>query len=135
MSKVRLFSPQMIATSGEKFSREFLQWLGDFRRAALQFSEWTEDLGSSVVVAGSFTISDPEINEASRLLVIASPHDEENALEPLRVVGVTCAAGSAVVEWECASGTGTGYDAAGELVGHDLGGAHGSRTFLYGVSG
>jgi ectoine hydroxylase-related dioxygenase (phytanoyl-CoA dioxygenase family) len=134
MSKVRLFSPQMVATTGEKFSREFLQWLGSFRNGALQLSEWTEDLGSTMVVAGSFTISDPEINEASRLLVIAAP-DESNALEPIKVVGVTCAAGSAVVEWECDSGQGTGYDASGELVGHSLGGAHGTRSFFYGVSG
>lgn len=110
--------------------RLFHRWLSALRKNAIQLSPVSVSLGSTPVVAGSFTITDTEINPGSNLLVIADPDDEENAMEPLKVTGYVCSAGSALVEWE--SDAGHGVNASGAF---DLGAATGTRTFLYGVSG
>jgi hypothetical protein len=112
-----------------RVDRLFHRWLQSLRKNSLQFSSVDVDTGSTPASSGTFTITDPEINEASRLLVIAAP-DDENGLEPIVVAAVTCSAGEAVVEWE--SDAGLGFDGVGMF---SLGAVTGTRTFFYGVSG
>lgn len=119
---------------GGRIDRLFHRWLSALRKNALQFSSVDVDTGSTPGWRGSFTISDPEINEASRLLVIAKP-DTENALEPIRIVRTVQAAGSAVVHWEADSGVGFSLDVHGQIVATRLGKVRDTRTFFYAVSG
>lgn len=132
----RLFNPGMRALDAGPpyaFSREFQQWLQSLINWATM-REVSVSFGGTPLTAGSFTITDATIRAGGTMVVMPDPTDEENALEPVEIVGVTCADGSATVEWQSGCGNGTGYDAAGELVGHSLGGADGTRSFLYRVS-
>lgn len=108
---------QTAADPGGAIQRLFHRWLQSLRKNALQFSSVDVNCGTSTPFTGTFTITDPEINEASRMLVIAKP-DDEQSMEPIEVVQVVPAAGSASVEWTA-----------------DGGGVEGTRTFFYAVSG
>jgi len=96
-----------------------------------------QNLGSTPVLRGSFTITDAAIGASSKVLAWQAPgpytgkgtRADEAEMQPVRVIAVTPAAGSAVVYWRSAEGfTGNNHGSrflarpvTGVLVGQDSG--------------